>query len=105
MALVPGGETGYSNESKMRCCLYWCGIGIGIGIGIGEVYLYEPPLLTVTLTPFCSLGSLVRPGKATEPGGAEEGEGRKEEPFGEWCTTCYNHHHEDDNEDSSLTRI
>ena len=30
---------------------------------------------------------LVRPGSATEPGGAE-GEGRKEEPLGEWCTTC-----------------
>ena len=24
----------------------------------GDVHLYEPPLLTVTLTPFCSLGSL-----------------------------------------------
>ena len=23
-----------------------------------SIYLYEPPLLTVTLTPFCSLGSL-----------------------------------------------
>ena len=31
---------------------------------------------------------LVRPGNATEPGGAE-GEGRKEEPFGEWWTTWW----------------
>ena len=33
------------NIRKRKCCL--C-----------TIYLYEPPLLTVTLTPFCSLGSL-----------------------------------------------
>ena len=61
MALVPGrGETGCEQDEVLLVNTNISHI-IGIGICIGWVdsgYLYEPPLLTVTLTPFCSLGSL-----------------------------------------------
>ena len=58
-----GGDTGAESgekwlwflkqETGLRCWLYQSPL-----VSVYCEYLYEPPLLTVTLTPFCSLGSL-----------------------------------------------
>ena len=54
-------DGGRRDENKMRCCLLILISAISLVLVFvldRWMYLYEPPLLTVTLTPFCSLGSL-----------------------------------------------
>ena len=55
-----GGETGPESGEKWPCWVLMWGEREVIWMKLvrGDVHLYEPPLLTVTLTPFCSLGSL-----------------------------------------------
>ena len=59
VALVPARKKGYSDENNVLFVLEYQTMMMMIMM---ITNLYEPPLLTVTLTPFCSLGSLRKKG-------------------------------------------